>query len=43
MEMFEIWRFELRVVTYKSLVNNFHRAREIVRIREIIELWEVEL
>ena len=36
--MFEIWWFELWVVTYKSLIRNFYRAREIARIKEMFAL-----
>ena len=43
MKVFEIWRFELWEVTYKSLLRSFHRAREIVRLREMFESWEVKL
>ena len=43
MEVFEIWRFELWEVTLKSLLRNFNLAREIVRIKEMFELWKVEL
>ena len=43
MELFEIWRFELREVNYKSLLRNFHRATEFFRIMEVFEWGEVEL
>ena len=43
MELFEIWRFELGEVNYESLLRNFHRATEFVRIMEVFELGEVEL
>ena len=40
---FEIRRFELGEVNYESLLRNFHRATEFVRIMEVFELGEVEL
>ena len=43
MELIELWRFELGGVIYESLLRNFHRATEFVRIMEVFELGEVEL
>ena len=43
MELFEIWRFELGEVNYESLIRNFDRATEFVRIMEVFKLGEVEL
>ena len=43
MEVFKIWRFELWEAIYKSLLRNFYRAKEIIWIKEMFELWEVEL
>ena len=43
MEVFEICRFELWEVIYKSFVRNFYHAREILSTKEMFELWEVEL
>ena len=30
MEVFKIWRFELREVTYRNLLRNFNHARQTV-------------
>ena len=41
---FEIWSCSnLGEVNYESLLKNFHRATEFVRIMEVFELGEVEL
>ena len=40
MEVFKIWRLELWEVTYNSFLRNFHNAREIVRVKEMFELWD---
>ena len=39
----KLLRLELLEVTYEILFNNFHGAKEIVWMKEILELWEVEL
>ena len=42
-EVFQISTFESREVTYKSFLRNFHLVREIVPIKEMFELWKVDL
>ena len=42
-EMFELYRFGLGEVTYKSLLRLFHGESGFVRIREMFELGGVEL
>jgi len=40
MEVFKSWRFS---TIRNYLLKNFRRAREINRIKEMSELWEVKL
>ena len=42
-DVFELQRFELRKVNYKSFLRNFHGDFKFVRIMEIFELRGFEL